>query len=246
MRAYLAILQFMTRIPVPARWTASFDFSRTHEGVIWFPLLGLTVGVLGAVAYALGLWLLDPWLAAACYLLALALVTGAFHLDGLADTCDGLFSARKREQMLEIMKDSRLGTNGALALLLAVLFRLLAVIHLSSEQTPHLWALLVAAPIAGRALMVLLMHHQRYAREQGLGNVFIGKVSDRQCVLTLLLGLLLVTLLGGGRGALAFLLTALFALAYRRFVVSRLGGQTGDTLGAGNELFEVWFLLMLC
>ena len=60
------------------------------------------------------------------------------------------------------------------------------------------------------------------------------------------LGLLLVTLLGGGRGALAFLLTALFALAYRRFVVSRLGGQTGDTLGAGNELFEVWFLLMLC
>ena len=202
--------------------------------------------MLGAAAYALGLWLLDPWLAAACYLLALALVTGAFHLDGLADTCDGLFSARKREQMLEIMKDSRLGTNGALALLLAVLFRLLAVIHLSSEQTPHLWALLVAAPIAGRALMVLLMHHQRYAREQGLGNVFIGKVSDRQCVLTLLLGLLLVTLLGGGRGTLAFLLTALFALAYRRFVVSRLGGQTGDTLGAGNELFEVWFLLMLC
>jgi len=107
-------------------------------------------------------------------------------------------------------------------------------------------ALLVAAPIAGRTLMVLLMHHQRYAREQGLGNVFIGKVSDRQCVLTLLLGLLLVTLLGAGRGALAFVLTALFALAYRRFVVSRLGGQTGDTLGAGNELFEVWFLLMLC
>lgn len=152
MRAHPAILQFMTRIPVPARWTASFDFSRTHKGdPAW--LLGLTVGVLGAAAYALGLWLLDPWLASACYLLALALVTGAFHPTGWPDTCDGLFSARKRDQMLEIMKDSRLGTNGALALLLAVLFRLLAVIHLSSEQTPHLWALLVAAPIAGRALM---------------------------------------------------------------------------------------------
>lgn len=246
MTTYLAILQFMTRIPVPARWTAGFDFSRTHEGVIWFPLLGLTVGVVGAAAYGLGSWLLDPWLAAACYLLALALITGAFHLDGLADTCDGLFSARRREQMLEIMKDSRLGTNGGLALLLIVLFRLLAVMHLSHQPDGDLLALLVAAPIAGRSLMVLLMHNQRYAREQGLGNLFIGKVSGRQCLLTLLMGLLLIAVLGGERGALAFGLTGLFALAYRRFVVSRLGGQTGDTLGAGNELFEVWFLLMLC
>ncbi len=246
MTAYLVILQFMTRIPVPARWTAGFDFSRIHEGVIWFPLLGLTVGVFGATAYALGSWLFDPLLASACYLLALTLVTGAFHLDGLADTCDGLFSARRREQMLEIMKDSRLGTNGALALLLAVLFRLLAVIHLGEQGSGHLLAMLIAAPIAGRTLMVLLMHNQRYAREQGLGNTFIGKVSGQQCALTLLTGLILVLLLGGGRAALAFGLTALFALAYRRFVVSRLGGQTGDTIGAGNELFEVWFLLMLC
>ena len=246
MTAYLVILQFMTRIPVPARWTAGFDFSRTHEGVTWFPLLGLTVGVVGAAAYALGAWLLDPWLAAACYLLALALITGAFHLDGLADTCDGLFSARRREQMLEIMKDSRLGTNGGLALLLIVLFRLLAVMHLSNQPDGDLLALLVAAPIAGRSLMVLLMHNQQYAREQGLGNLFIGKVSGRQCALTLLVGLLLIAVLGGDRGAFAFVLTGLFALAYRRFVVSRLGGQTGDTLGAGNELFEVWFLLMLC
>ena len=245
MSAYLAILQFMTRIPVPARWTASFDFSRTHEGVIWFPLLGLTVGVMGAAAYALGLWLLDPWLAAACYLLALALITGAFHLDGLADTCDGIFSARKRERMLEIMRDSRLGTNGGLALIFIILFRVLAVAHLASVSQALTPFLLWAAPVASRALMVVLMYRQPYARESGLGNVFIGKVSGKRTILTLLLGLVLVSLLGQGQASIAFLLTLLFSYGYQRFIHHRLGGQTGDTLGGGNELFELFFILTL-
>ncbi|WP_314189875.1 adenosylcobinamide-GDP ribazoletransferase, partial [Yersinia massiliensis] len=104
LRLFLATLQFMTRIPVPERWTQGLAMDQYERGIVGFPLIGLIVGLIGGVVFTL----LAPWcgvpLAALGYVLALALVTGAFHLDGLADTCDGVFSARKREQMLEIMR----------------------------------------------------------------------------------------------------------------------------------------------
>lgn len=242
----LALLQFMTRLPVPARWTASVEFERLGEGSRWFPLLGLIVGTLASAVYALALHYWGPWLAAAYYMLALALITGGFHLDGLADTCDGIFSARTRERMLEIMKDSRLGTHGGLALVFLLLFRLLAVAHLGETQPAQVVWLLAAAPVAGRSLMVVLMYRQPYARENGLGHLFIGRIGTAAFWQTLLLGALLVTLIGHLSALKAFLMTLLFAYGLQRYLHRCLGGQTGDTLGAGNELFELLFLLMLC
>ncbi len=245
MKAMLAIFQFLTRIPVPESWTKDFDFNRFVEGIIWFPVVGLVVGAFATAVFYVTSQFFDSALAAAGYVLALALITGGFHLDGLADTCDGIFSARKREQMLEIMKDSRLGTNGGLALIFIILFRVLAVDHLAAIAGDMLWFYLIAAPVAGRSLLVLLMYRQTYARENGLGNVFIGKVTARQTVITLLMGAVLVASLGQITAIRAWLITLIFVFGYQRFIHKRLGGQTGDTLGAGNELFEVFFLLML-
>ncbi|MFV8758517.1 adenosylcobinamide-GDP ribazoletransferase, partial [Yersinia enterocolitica] len=138
LRLFLATLQFMTRIPVPERWTQGLALDNYERGIIGFPFIGLIVGVIGGVVFTL----LAPWcgvpLAALGYVLALALVTGAFHLDGLADTCDGVFSARKREQMLEIMRDSRLGTNGGLALIFIVVAKVLVVSELALRDAPML------------------------------------------------------------------------------------------------------------
>ena len=245
MKSLFATFQFMTRIPVPESWTKDFDFNRFVEGIIWFPLVGVVVGAFASAVFYLANQFFDSAIAAACYVLALALITGGFHLDGLADTCDGIFSARKRERMLEIMKDSRLGTNGGLALIFIVVFRILVVNHLAMTASDMVLFYLIAAPVAGRALMVILMYRQTYARESGLGNVFIGKVSGKRTILTLLLGLVLVTLLGQGQSSIAFLLTLLFSYGYQRFIHHRLGGQTGDTLGGGNELFELFFILTL-
>ena len=117
--------------------------------------------------------------------------------------------------------------------------------HLAAIAGDMLWFYLIAAPVAGRSLLVLLMYRQTYARENGLGNVFIGKVTARQTVITLLMGAVLVASLGQITAIRAWLITLIFVFGYQRFIHKRLGGQTGDTLGAGNELFEVFFLLML-
>ena len=116
-KSFFAALSFISRLPVPARLSQGLEIEQYQRSIITFPLVGL---LLGAIAGAV-VMLLQPWcggpLAALLGVLALALLTGGFHLDGLADTCDGIFSARRRERMLEIMRDSRLGTHGGLALI---------------------------------------------------------------------------------------------------------------------------------
>ncbi|WP_043495864.1 adenosylcobinamide-GDP ribazoletransferase, partial [Hafnia alvei] len=89
-----------------------------------------------------------------------------FHLDGLADTCDGIFSARPRERILEIMRDSRIGSNGALALIFVILARV-AIIYQLTQTGHNVYTLLVAAPALSRALLPVLMYQQKYARENG-------------------------------------------------------------------------------
>ncbi|EMQ4302169.1 adenosylcobinamide-GDP ribazoletransferase [Yersinia enterocolitica] len=245
LRLFLATLQFMTRIPVPERWTQGLALDNYERGIIGFPFIGLIVGVIGGVVFTL----LAPWcgvpLAALGYVLALALVTGAFHLDGLADTCDGVFSARKREQMLEIMRDSRLGTNGGLALIFIVVAKVLVVSELALRDAPML-LMLTAASVAGRTVIVLLMYRQRYAREgNGLGNIYIGKVTGKQTLVTLAGGAILTLLLGQGAALLALVISMALVLLLATYLRRRLGGQTGDSLGAAAEVGELIFLLAL-
>ncbi|CFQ71440.1 TPA: adenosylcobinamide-GDP ribazoletransferase [Yersinia enterocolitica] len=245
LRLFLATLQFMTRIPVPERWTQGLALDNYERGIIGFPFIGLIVGVIGGVVFTL----LAPWcgvpLAALGYVLALALVTGAFHLDGLADTCDGVFSARKREQMLEIMRDSRLGTNGGLALIFIVVAKVLVVSELALRGAPML-LMLTAASVAGRTVIVLLMYRQRYAREgNGLGNIYIGKVTGKQTLVTLAGGAILILLLGQSAALLALVISMALVLLLATYLRRRLGGQTGDTLGAAAEVGELVFLLAL-
>ncbi|HDL7478677.1 TPA: adenosylcobinamide-GDP ribazoletransferase [Yersinia enterocolitica] len=245
LRLFLATLQFMTRIPVPERWTQGLALDNYERGIIGFPFIGLIVGGIGGVVFTL----LAPWcgvpLAALGYVLALALVTGAFHLDGLADTCDGVFSARKREQMLEIMRDSRLGTNGGLALIFIVVAKVLVVSELALRDAPML-LMLTAASVAGRTVIVLLMYRQRYAREgNGLGNIYIGKVTGKQTLVTLAGGAILTLLLGQGAALLALVISMVVVALLATYLRRRLGGQTGDTLGAAAEVGELVFLLAL-
>lgn len=245
LRLFLATLQFMTRIPVPERWTQGLSLDNYERGIIGFPFIGLIVGGIGGVVFTL----LAPWcgvpLAALGYVLALALVTGAFHLDGLADTCDGVFSARKRDQMLEIMRDSRLGTNGGLALIFIVVAKVLVVSELALRDAPML-LMLTAASVASRTVIVLLMYRQRYAREgNGLGNIYIGKVTGKQTLVTLAGGAILTLLLGQGAALLGLVISMVVVLLLATYLRRRLGGQTGDTLGAAAEVGELVFLLAL-
>lgn len=244
-KLFWAMLSFISRLPVPARWSQGLDFEHYSRGIVMFPLIGVVLGGLtGLVFMALQTWCGIP-LAALFAVLTLALLTGGFHLDGLADTCDGIFSARRRERMLEIMRDSRLGTHGGLALIFVLLAKVLVVSELALRGTPMLDAL-AATHAAGRGTAVLLMYRHRYAREEGLGNVFIGKVTGRQTCVTLgLAAILAAVLLPGMRGVAALVVTMVAIFILGQLLKRTLGGQTGDTLGAAIELGELIFLLAL-
>lgn len=244
-KLFWATLSFLSRLPVPERWSQGLDIDRYVRGIVTFPVVGALLGLLsGLVFLAVQAWCGIP-LAALFAVLALALLTGGFHLDGLADTCDGVFSARRRERMLEIMRDSRLGTHGGLALIFVLLAKVLVVSELALRGTPML-AALAAACAVGRGASVLLMYRQRYAREEGLGNVFIGKVSGRQTCVTLgLAAILAAVLLPGMRGVAALAVSAAAIFILGQLLKRTLGGQTGDTLGAAIELGELVFLLAL-
>lgn len=243
-RLFFAMLQFMSRLPVPGRWSQGLEVNQYVRGIITFPFVGLLLGSLAGLVFIV----LQPWsglpLAALGYVLALALLTGGFHLDGLADTFDGIFSARTREKMLEIMRDSRLGTHGGLALIFVLFAKVLLVSELSLRGN-NMLGVLAGASVAGRAACVMLMYRQKYARESGMGNLFIGKVSGMQTAVTLACGALLCVLLVLVAGIWAFAITLAAMMAFAWALRRTLGGHTGDTLGAAIELGEVVFLLAL-
>jgi adenosylcobinamide-GDP ribazoletransferase len=244
MKLFLATLAFMSRIPVPERWMQGLAVDQYVRGIVTFPMVGVVLGALSGLVFIL----LDGWcgipLAALFAVLALALLTGGFHLDGLADTCDGVFSARTRERMLAIMRDSRLGTHGGLALLVVVLAKVLVIAELALREMPVLTVLMVACA-AGRGVSVLLMYGHRYAREEGLGNLFIGKITLTQTLVTLGITALLAAMLLGLTGLLALGITLIAIYLIGLMLKRTLGGQTGDTLGAAIELGEVIFMLAL-
>lgn len=244
-KLFWAMLSFITRLPVPGRWSQGLDFEHYSRGIVTFPLIGLLLGAIsGLVFMAFHAWCGIP-LAALFSVLALALMTGGFHLDGLADTCDGVFSARSRERMLEIMRDSRLGTHGGLALIFVLLAKVLVISELALRGT-SLLAALAAACAVGRGTAVLMMYHHRYAREEGLGNVFIGKITGRQTCVTLGLAVILTAvLLPGMHGVAAMIVTMVVIFILGQLLKRTLGGQTGDTLGAAIEIGELVFLLAL-
>lgn len=243
-RLFFAMLQFMSRLPVPGRWSQGLEVNQYVRGIITFPFVGLLLGSLAGLVFMV----LQPWsglpLAALGYVLALALLTGGFHLDGLADTFDGVFSARTREKMLEIMRDSRLGTHGGLALIFVLFAKVLLVSELSLRGN-NMLGVLAGASVAGRAACVMLMYRQKYSRESGMGNLFIGKVSGMQTAVTLACGALLCVLLVPVAGIWAFAITLAAMMAFAWALRRTLGGHTGDTLGAAIELGEVVFLLAL-
>jgi adenosylcobinamide-GDP ribazoletransferase len=231
---------FCTRLPWrDAEPIKSGDIA--HAG--WtFPLVGALIGGIGALAYATALEIgLTPLLAAALALAATLAVTGCLHEDGLADTADGFGGGRHRERKLDIMRDSRLGTYGACALVIALVVRLAAVAAIARPASAAL--ALVAAHAAARASLPAFMRFVPPARPDGL-SADAGQPSPQCAAVALLLG---IAVLGAALGFAAAMVGAILAAAawifMARLSVRQIGGQTGDVLGALEQLNEIVILL---
>lgn len=226
----LTALQFMTRLPVPA-WVGHGPLDRAAR---YFPLVGVGVGLVGAVVFAVASIGLPPLVAAGLSVAATVLLTGALHEDGLADTADGLFGGTTREAALRIMRDSRIGTYGAVALVLALGTKLAAVAALPVVA-------LVAGHAGSRFLVVCVIAALPYARDDGKASA-VGGVGRVEVAVAAVLGVAPMLLLGA-RAVPALLLAAAAAWLVARWFRARLGGYTGDGLGAVQQVAELAILL---
>ncbi len=237
---FLCALQFLTRIPVPR--LAGFEDSWITRSAKFFPLVGQLVGALSAGALLLAG---EVWQGFVPLLLAITagiLITGAFHEDGLADTADGLGGGRDAAHRLAIMKDSRIGAFGALALLLLLALKMAALAPFNIEMAA---LLLLASHGTARAAAVVVMCALPYAGDPAASKikpvpdgvtgaeVFIAVVLALWPLFLLPLSLALAGMIGG------IVLAMIIALTARRLV----GGYTGDILGAVEQMFELGFLL---
>ena len=236
LRDIAACIGFYTRLPVPDAGEGRPDFASAQWAA---PVAGAVVGFVVGLVFWLDLALGVPAMIAAAIALAAGLaLTGALHEDGLADVADGFGGGRDREAKLEIMKDSRLGSYGALALILSLLARWTALITLSALSAPALILAIVAAHAASRAAIPVMMARVPPARPGGL-SAGIGRVEPKTAMTAAAIGLALL-LPGGFWFALAatVVLACVFLLA-ERLALGQIGGQTGDVLGALQQGGEI-------
>lgn len=243
LRYLLTAVGYFTRIPVPA-WVG-FAPHFLHAAARWFPLVGLMVGAVGALA-TLAAWLLwPPAVAVLIGIGATLLLTGAFHEDGLADCVDAFGGGYRREDVLRIMHDSRIGAFGALALVLALLLKWQLLLALGQRGgLRELLLVLVAAHAASRAMAVSYLATLDYVRPEGKAKPVAQRLSPRGLALVLACGALPLLAVAPAFGVAAIAALALLRLVLGRYFVRRIGGYTGDCLGMAQQLGELLIYLL--
>lgn len=246
LRLFFTALQFFTRLPIP-RWVG-FDPAWLNHASRYFPLVGLVVGAITAAAYALTAWLLPAPVAAVLSTAAGIYITGAFHEDGFADMCDGFGGGMSPERVMEIMKDSRIGAYGAIGTICILGLKCTTLAML--PPLTAIAALLAAHPLS-RLMATALIWRLEYARAEGKAKPLANKMRTLEFLIaacTAALPALLLCATGGLIwSALVGGLIAAAAVSYRlaAMFVRRIGGYTGDCLGAVQQLTEVVFYLAI-
>ena len=278
MKRVILAFQLLTRLPIRRQIQAD---ARMYAGAAaFYPLAGLAVGVISALAYLMGFWLVfrsgayafSAAIGALIAVIAMFAVTGGLHLDGLADSFDGLLSSRTPERMLEIMKDSRMGAMGGIALMLDIAARLMFIAAMQGTWKAVL--ALTVAPIAAKTGIASAAWVSPYARKEGLGQSVTEHTRFGIVFANFVIALILAAILaavcspkpfsasGFGVSAdglipgasvwlamvpvvFAPVLALIIGVILSKLAAKRLGGITGDILGAVNEICEVSVMLLI-
>jgi len=237
-RRFFIAVQFLTRLPVPS--VPDTSESELGKAAAFFPLVGVIVGAGAALVFVSLQRVLPVPASVLCAIVFAAFITNGFHEDGLADTFDGFGGGWTKDRVLEIMRDSRIGTYGTLALIFLILGKLN---FLSSLPHAQIWRWLIIAHAGARWTILPLCAWLPYARAEGQGKLVAKQVGALE-VVTATATLLVALLLLPWRAALAALLfTSLVTLLSGLYFRARLEGITGDCLGATNQLTEVGLYL---
>ena len=248
--SFLIGLQFLTRIFIVKQsvWTEqSFG-----ESVKFFPAVGAILGIICAgIVGTINFFTAGnvPLLTGALGFATLIILTGGIHCDGLMDSADGLFSGRERDKILEIMKDSRAGSFGVVAMILVAATEISALSELAKFSTWQLCAAIYSAPIIGRLMMVVTIGAFPYARPEGMGKAFAKFTTQRTIIfaavetILFLLPLNFIAVKIFLCAGVATLITLIVTIKFARFSVEKIGGVTGDIYGAVTTLAEMTALV---
>jgi len=241
---YLA-LSFFTRLPVPK--TMQYSESLLNKANRYFSLVGLVTGLLLAFSYLSFSSFLPANVSILLTMAISLLLTGAFHEDGLADMADGIGGAFCREKRLTIMKDSRIGTYGAVTLVIVLLLKFILLLELANKDSEHLLLAVILAEMLSRATAGSLISSMPYVSdiEQSKSKPLAQAQSFSELMLLLVIGI--APLIFYSSEVIFSLLGALliFRLLFKQWLMSKIGGFTGDCLGAGQQISELLIYLTL-
>ena len=240
MKSFLMMLTFLTRIPI--KINGELNDEHFKRGIIFMPTVGIIIGLLmGAIFYlgnyfdilviSLTMWLIYIW------------ITGGLHIDGLGDTFDGVFSNRKKEEIFEIMKDSRMGTFGTLAI-----FSVFASNIILSANVAII--VIVITPIIGRSCALMACSISDYAKENGIGKNFVDYCGTKELVISLLYPIfvifaiyfLKIDIKWVKAMVVSIIATLIIATGIVKYIKGKIGGMTGDTIGCMVETTQTIFL----
>lgn len=236
------------------------------NAAFWFPIIGLLIGFMLTFVYIPVTHIFPHLVADALILIIYIVVTGGFHLDGLADTCDGLFGGSTREKRLEIMRDSQIGSYGTLCLVCTVGLKYICLISIDTKSIAdlsiisdyntmkdmnpvYLYAcekgkVLLFMCAIGRWSQIMGAGLSNYARESsGTGQIIVENVKLRHGLISSLIPGILIFLFCGIKGIFIFFIVLIVVILFVSYMKKKIGGMTGDTLGAVNEMSELTVLI---
>ena len=235
---FLTALQFLTVIPVKIKDAGE---QRMADSMAYFPFVGLLLGLFLAGINVLLYSLNFPSLATnVITVIVLIIITGALHLDGLSDTADAFLSGKPKEEMLNIMRDSRTGVMGVLSLISVILLKISLLFSISVSLQPN--ALLLMC-VLSRWSAVAAIFFFPYARQEGKAGVFIKRMNLKIFIFSAIAAVICAAIAWQIRGLIILLIATGFSYALGKLSIRKIGGITGDTLGAGIELAEIITLL---
>ncbi len=241
-KSFLTAFRFLTIFP--CSWKSEDDGEYFVKALYYFPFIGLIIGLFVALVLSLLTIVTPQIIIAAVALPLLGFVSGFLHLDGLADSFDGLFSSRNKERSLEIMRDSNVGAMGLCGVLFVMLIKFASLTAIPQE---YFLKTIILIPIAGRCSTVLAMALQKYARKEGgLGQLFYSESCKKAALISTLFLFFTGSLLLSFFTALIITVSMIIMVSsFGWFCKKKIGGATGDTLGATCELTEMFTALVL-
>ena len=240
----ILLIQFMTRIPIPIK--VEYSEKQLGKGIKYFPLVGYLIGIIIFITgIVLNKYIDNKYIISLLLILIELKLVGLIHIDGLADSFDGLFSYRDKDRILEIMKDSRVGTNGVVVLIFYYLAKLILIAEIISRGDMRC---LIIYPIIARMSTSVNAGFGVYARDNGMSTGIIGMNQVKDSIFSVILTLLLIILVyynsGILKGLVMFVAGILFIFYFRHVVYKKIDGITGDTMGASLEMTGLIVLLI--